>query len=104
MEMPHFQKIHEEYSKKKVRMILVNLDFGTGYQERVRAFITDKNLRPEVVILDDTDGNKWIPRVNDEWTGGIPATLIYGSGYRYFFQEMLSYEQLNEIVTKHLKH
>jgi thiol-disulfide isomerase/thioredoxin len=102
LEMPHFQKIQDEYGNGKMKMILVSLDFGSDYQARVNDFIKKHGLTAEIVILDDPDGNKWIPKVSEEWGGGIPATLIYGKGYRYFFQEMLTFDELNNIVIKHI--
>jgi thiol-disulfide isomerase/thioredoxin len=102
MEMPYFQKVNEEYQGQKFRMILVNLDFGKDYKKRVKEFIVIRKLSPEVVILDDPDGNKWIPKVDSSWSGSIPATVIYGRDFRYFYQEMINYEILNNIVSKHI--
>ena len=58
-------------------------------------FVENKNIQAEVVILDDPKQNDWIPKVSEEWGGGIPATLIYNKDKRTFYERGFTYEELN---------
>ena len=58
-------------------VILINLDFVEGL-EKVKRFIKKKSIKNEVILLDEIDYNTWIDRVNPNWSGAIPATLIIG--------------------------
>ena len=52
-------------------------------------------IQSQVVILDDPKQNDWIPKVSEEWGGGIPATLIYNEDKRTFYERGFTYEELN---------
>ena len=49
------------------------------------------------------DSNYWIPKVNKDWSGAIPATLIYNSNKREFFEQAFEYEELEKTLNKFLK-
>ena len=98
-ELPDFEKIGQDYSDKKVKILLVSLDFPGEIQKSLLPFLQKSNIKSEVVLLDDTNSNYWISRVDPDWNGNIPATLIYNKTYREFFAQMLSYDQINSILT-----
>ena len=66
-------------------VLLVSLDFPDQL-DKLKAFVKKKDLKSEVLYLDDGDANAWIPKVNDSWSGAIPATLITGSKRKKFYQ------------------
>jgi hypothetical protein len=47
------------------------------YETRLIPFIEENKLSAEVILLHDPDANAWIDKVSPEWSGAIPATLIY---------------------------
>ena len=97
-EMPAFNKIHENYLKNKVRVILVSLDFGKDYQTRVKKFADRHSLKPQIVILDDPNSNAWIDKVSSDWSGALPATVIYNRNKKMFFEKSFTYEELEKEV------
>ncbi len=97
-EIPAFEKINELYGHKKVKVILVSLDFPTQLQTRVVPFVNNNNVKSQVILLDERNPNRWIPLVSQEWTGAIPATLIYGQGFRGFYQREFYFEELEELI------
>jgi len=99
-EMPAFNQLHNTYLKNKVRVILVSLDFGKDYQKRVKSFADKHLLKPWIVILDDPNSNEWIDKVNTNWSGALPATLIYYKNKRLFFEQSFTYEELEKEVKK----
>lgn len=97
-ELPYYEKIKSEYASKNVEVLLVSLDFPRQYDTKLKPFISQKNLKSKVVALNDTDTNRWIPLVSEEWTGAIPATLIYNKDKREFYEQSFEYEELETKV------
>lgn len=93
-EMPSFEKINAEYKTKKVNVILVSLDFPEHLEKQLIPFVEKRKINSEVVLLDDPDANSWIPKVSDNWSGAIPATIIYSNSERKFYERSFTYEEL----------
>ena len=93
-ELPAFEKINAEYKTKKVKVILVSLDFPDHIEKQLIPFVEKRNIKSEVVLLDDADANSWIPKVNENWSGAIPATIIYSNSERKFYERSFTYEEL----------
>lgn len=75
-EMPYFQELFNVYQGKPLKIILVSLDMPQDLATRLRKFVDEQQLSGDVVALTDVDQNSWIPKVDESWTGAIPATLI----------------------------
>ncbi|MEO0573418.1 MAG: redoxin domain-containing protein [Bacteroidota bacterium] len=99
-EMPYFQKTFEEQKNHGVELILVSLDMPSMWEKRLVPYVKEKELKGEVVILNDTKMNEWIPRIAENWGGGIPATLIYNKNGRSFYEKGFTYEELNTELEK----
>ncbi len=102
-ELPAFEKIGEEYQDQKVKVLLVSLDYPDQIETRLIPFIEKHDLRSEVLVLNDPDANSWIDKVSPEWSGAIPATLIYNSDSRNFHEGSFTYDELKEIVEPKIK-
>ncbi len=75
-ELPYFEAVEEAYSKQKIRVLLITLDFSENIDSKVVPFVANKELKSDVMLLDESNPNKWIPQVSQEWSGAIPATLF----------------------------
>ncbi|MBG43274.1 MAG: thioredoxin [Aequorivita sp.] len=93
-ELPAFEKLASNYSDKKVKLLLVSLDFPDKLESQVIPFIERNNIQSEVVLLDDADANSWIPKVSPQWSGAIPATIIYKKDNRKFYEQSFTFEEL----------
>lgn len=102
-ELPYFEKLNEAYKSKNVEVILVSLDFPNQYEKRLKPYIKKNKLQSKVVALNDVDSNTWIPKIDKNWTGAIPATVIYSSEKRAFYERSFNYSELEEEVNKFLK-
>lgn len=99
-ELPVFEKTNKELDLLSEKIILVNLDFNSQFKKSVSQFIQKENIGSEVIHINDTDPNSWIDKIDKEWSGAIPATVIYFDSKKVFFKEgEISYEELkNEII------
>ncbi|PWK18244.1 TlpA disulfide reductase family protein [Xanthomarina spongicola] len=102
-ELPVFEKLHSNYKEKKVKVILVSLDFPKQYESKLIPFIKSNNLQSQILVLNDTDSNTWIPKVSEEWSGAIPSTLIYTKENRKFYEKSFNYSELETEVQQFLK-
>ena len=97
-ELPYFEKLNKEYKNKNVEVILVSLDFPSKYESKLKPYIKENNLKSKVVALDDVDSNSWIPQISEDWSGAIPATLIFNKTDRSFYEGSFDYEGLENAV------
>ena len=74
-ELPYLEEFHTRHMNDKVKVLLVSVDFQRQVESKLKPFITQRQLKPEVVHLNELKANEWIDRVNPEWSGAIPATV-----------------------------
>lgn len=98
-ELPYFEELTEKYDNKPVKVILVSLDMKSQLSGKLLPFIKKKKIKSKVIVLADGKTNSWIDLIDPEWSGAIPATLIFTHGERFFFEKSYhSFEELeNEI-------
>ena len=95
-EMPYFNALSKKYSDDpRVKVLLISLDMSSQLESRLIPFINERQLHPEVWVLDDPDANAWIDRVDPSWSGAIPATLFYKGEKRRFYER--SFHNVNEL-------
>ncbi len=102
-EMPYFNMADSAYAGMPVRIVLVSLDFTENVEDVLIPFILEKELRPEVIVLDDPDANSWIPEIDPSWEGAIPATLFFKMKKRKFMNQAFTYEELSNEIDELLK-
>lgn len=99
-ELPYIEQLHDDFSGKKLSIILVSLDFPEQIDTKLKPFVRDRALRSQVVALTDGNYNAWIDRVEPSWGGAIPVTLIYNSEKRVFIDKPVKqYEDLKSVVS-----
>ena len=96
-ELPHFERLNSE--NKNIKVVLLSLDFKNQFESKLLPFLKKKSIKSEVVLLTDTNYNSWLPIVDKDWSGSIPATLIIKNGRQFFVEKIFSsYEELNKYV------
>ncbi len=102
-ELPCFEKLNEEYKGRSVSLTLANLDFHSKVESAVTPFLQKKKILSRVVHITNTDPNEWINKIDESWSGAIPATVVIKNGKIVFFKEgQVSYEELKDIVDDNL--
>jgi len=99
-ELPYFEKIKKEYVNKSVEVLLVSLDFPKQVQRALIPFLNKRNIKSDVILLDDVNEDFWIKAIDENWSGALPATIIYNKEGRKFYEQSFDYETLeNELNT-----
>ena len=95
-EIPYFQQIVKKYDSAGVRLILVSLDMKEHYPKKIKSFAAKRKFTAPIKFLDETNADLFCQVVDENWSGAIPASLFINnkSGYRKFFEEQLTKEQL----------
>jgi thiol-disulfide isomerase/thioredoxin len=102
-ELPYFEALNAKYSNKNVEVILVSLDFPKQIESKLIPFLDKHGLQSEVVVLNDVDSNTWIPKVNKNWSGAIPATIIYNENKTAFYERSFNFKELETELKQFLK-
>lgn len=103
-ELPEFDKTEQQFAGKPVKVLLVSLDFKEAYPKKLQQFITKKKLEPEVIWFNETNANEFIPKIDNSWSGSIPATWIVNSAndYKIFNEGTVTATQIGSIVDRQL--
>lgn len=101
-ELPDFERTYAEYKDKNVELILVSLDMPSMWKSKLEPYVEEHGLKGEVIILDDPKMNDWIPKIDTNWDGGIPASLIYNANRRQFYAQGFTYDELKNELDKFL--
>lgn len=96
-EIPHFVEVETQNSDGPMRWIYVTLDEVETDSLVVR--VANKlGIADRTVLLDETDFNAWLNRVDPNWSGAIPATIVYNSSYRRFKEGAIDKATLEELL------
>lgn len=101
-ELPAFEELNRKYSDKPVKVLLVSMDFVRNLESRVIPFIAANNLKSEIILLNDPKSHQWIDKVSPEWSGSIPATVIYNRSKRSFYERTFHFDELEAELKLHL--
>jgi len=99
-ELPEFEKLHTNYKSKNIKVILVCMDFKEELAKRVKPFLKKNKYSCEVVLLDEINGNDFINKISEQWSGALPATLItkHNKTLFEFYEKKVSYTFLEERI------
>lgn len=89
--------VFELYKKDNldVEIILVSLDFPEDIETKLKPFLKQKGISSKVVLLDDPDANSWINKIDSNWSGAIPFTIIFNNKNRSFHER--AFDDINDL-------
>ncbi|PIB34072.1 hypothetical protein BFP72_00825 [Reichenbachiella sp. 5M10] len=98
-ELPQFEALYEKYKNKNTEVILVSMDFADQLDAKVKKFAAKKNLKSTLYLLDETDYNSFIDKIDPAWSGAIPATLMIRSktNTRIFIEKEFKEGELEKV-------
>jgi thiol-disulfide isomerase/thioredoxin len=101
-ELPLFEKLNSE-GRADVKVTLVSMDLDLDPNpEKVYKFIERKKLKAEVVLLDEQNPNNWIDKIDKNWSGALPATIVINqrTGQRKFVEKELHQGDLEKLIAE----
>ena len=78
-ELPNFEQLRAANTGKKVKVLLVSLDYASQLDKKVKPFVKQRGLKSEVLLLNEPDPNEWIDKVDANWSGALPFTVIFNN-------------------------
>ncbi len=98
-ELPYFESFNTSIGDQKIKVILISLDFKNQIKSHLEPFIKKNKYSSEVILLTDNKYNTWLDKVDAEWSGSIPATLLLSGEKKLFAErEFESEEDLSKFV------
>jgi len=101
-ELPWFEKTVPDYKEKKVKLLLVSLDYADDYPKGIAEFAKKHDINSQIVWLDGSDPNFFCPKVDKRWEGTIPVSLLINNAthFRAFYDYQLPEGQLKMALDK----
>jgi thiol-disulfide isomerase/thioredoxin len=102
-EIPWFEKAVAEMKDKNVKIVLVSLDFASDYKNKtLQQFVQKNGYQSKVLWLEETNADKFCPKIDSSWDGSIPVTLMVNNKkkYRQFYEFQLKEERFKSELAK----
>jgi thiol-disulfide isomerase/thioredoxin len=102
-ELPIFEKCDSLHKNEKVKVLLVSMDDIKTLNKKVVPFVKRRKLHSEVLLLDESKADYFLPKLEPGLSGSLPATVILNkaTGFRWYVEGQLSNEgQLEEQLKK----
>lgn len=98
-EIPYFQSLARKYEKDSVGLLLVSLDLKEDY-EKIKPFAAKRKFTAPIAWLNETNADYFCPKIDEKWSGAIPATLFVNNktGYRKFYEEQIPEARLEKEI------
>ena len=77
----------------------MSFDFVEQLETKVKTFVNKKGLKSKIYLLDETDYNAFIDKVDPSWSGALPATMIVDSrkNKRLFLEKEFDQGELEKV-------
>ncbi len=100
-ELPLLEKLGAERKDVLVRLVSMDMDLDPD-PEKVRKFVARKKIQSEVIILNEKNPNSWIDKLEKDWSGALPATLVVNNknGKRKFVEKELHEGDLEKLIAE----
>lgn len=100
-ELPLLEKLTKDNQEVRVRLVSMDMDLDPN-PEKVRKFVARKNIQSQVLILNERNPNQWIEKIDHNWSGALPATLVVNNnnGKRKFVEKELHEGDLEKLIAE----
>lgn len=104
-ELPYFEQLNTRFARNKVKVIFVNLDVASKLEGKVKPLVRKNKIKSTVLLLDEPDQNSWINKIDRDWSGALPFTILLNNnrGKREAFEQALTQKELETALYAFLK-
>ena len=96
-ELKSIDSVGQEFKKSSIKLLFVNLDFSDKVTH-VNQILKQKQIISECVLLDEVNGNAYIDRISEKWSGEIPATVLINGDKKMLISKKLNASQLRAAI------
>lgn len=98
-ELPLIEKLGASRNDIAIKLVSMDMDLDPN-PDKVRGFVARKKIASPVLILDERNPNSWIDKLDKNWSGALPATLIVNNqnGRRKFVEGELHEGDLEKFI------
>lgn len=98
--MPAFDRVTKELDSAKIKVYLVSVDEPRFVESHLVPYLKKHRLDSQVLWLNASNPAYWIDRVNKNWGGNIPITILIYSpqGLVELHDREISYEELVKYI------
>jgi len=99
-EIPYFISEVNLHKRDSLQLLFISLDMKDAYPDQIKKTLVKRKITFPVKWLDETNADYFCPKIDPKWSGAIPASLFINNrtGYRKFFEEQLSAENLKKAI------
>ena len=99
-ELPGFEKFSKENATSNIKVIYISLDAVEDLDKKLNKMIERKRIKNSVYLLDETDYDSWIRKIEKSWQGSIPVTFIinHSRKIRKFIPSSITYNELASTI------
>lgn len=104
-EIPYFIEEVKSHKKDSLTILLVSVDYREEYPKGIAAAAKKRKFNVPIVWLNETNADYFCPKIDPKWSGAVPASLFINNktGYRKFFEQQLTHEELKKEIEAALK-
>ncbi|MEJ6980373.1 TlpA disulfide reductase family protein [Pedobacter sp. P351] len=98
-ELPYFEQLQSNYKDQPLKVLLVSLDLKSKLDKVVVPFVKRNKLKNEIFLLNETNEQQYIDRISKDWSGALPATLIYNQKNKSgkLYEKEFTYSELEKV-------
>lgn len=99
-EFPDIVNLHEKYKNSKVDITALSVDFEDELEKKVIPFLKKNEVEFKTFIGNFKNDEELINKLNENWRGDVPATLIYDKNgkLKKFFTGKKSLKEFSEAI------
>ena len=85
---------------KNIPLVLVSVDVRTVFPRKLNLFVDQRKWDTKIAWLNETNADYFCPRVDEKWSGSIPATVIINkdNGKRYFVEGDMNEREFSKAI------
>ena len=104
-EIPDFIRLVDQYKMRKVKLLLVSVDLKSYVEKKLPAFIKANKFNTNHAWLNETNADYFCPKIDEQWSGAIPSTLIINNKkkYRKFFEGEITASEFEKALLEALQ-
>lgn len=103
-ELPEFDQLHIDNKERPVKVLMVSLDYKADMSYKVPNYLKRRKMQQEVVWLNEIYAREFLRKLDKNWRGSIPATLVVykNKDYRQFIERSISAAEIQKLIDRQL--